>query len=121
MQLYRLVVVLITFLVLDAIYLGLQMASLQQLYKKIQNQPLTLKPLGAVLCYMFMVFVLYYFILSPKKSIMDAFILGLCIYGIYNTTSYAVLAEFPFRLVITDTLWGGILFAAATFIYYKTI
>ena len=113
--------VLLTFLVLDSIYIGLQLSSLNKIYKKIQNKPLSLKPLGAILCYIFMVFVLYYFILSQKKSVVDAFLLGLCIYGIYNTTSYAVLTDFPFSLVITDTLWGGILFASATFIYYKTI
>jgi uncharacterized membrane protein len=54
-----------------------------------------------------------------KRPVIEAFILGACTYGVYNTTTYALLSDFPLRIVFTDTLWGGVLFAATTFIYYK--
>jgi len=115
----NLVVVLLSLLLLDAMYISPQFTSFQQLYKKIQGSPLVVKPLGVVLCYVFLVAELYYFILMQKRPILDAFLLGLFTYGVYNTTNYALLADFPLRLVFTDTLWGGVLFAATTFIYYK--
>ena len=104
---------------LDAIYISPQFTSFQQLYKKIQGSPLVIKPLGAVLCYVFLVAELYYFILMNKRSVLDAFILGVCTYGVYNTTNYALLTDYPLRLVFTDTLWGGVLFAVTTWVYYK--
>jgi len=115
----NLFVVLLSLLLLDALYISPQITSFQQLYKKIQGSPLVVKPLGVVLCYVFLVAELYYFILMPKRPVFDAFLLGLFTYGVYNTTNYALITDFPLQIVFTDTLWGGILFAATTFIYYK--
>ena len=115
----NLFVILISLLVLDAIYITPQFTSFQQLYKKIQGSPLVVRPLGVVLCYVFLVAELYYFILMKKRPVLDAFILGFLTYGVYNTTNYALITDFPLRLVFTDTLWGGILFALTTWVYYK--
>jgi uncharacterized membrane protein len=115
----NLFVILLSLLILDAIYISPQFSSFQQLYKKIQGSPLVVRPLGAVLCYIFLVAELYYFILMNKRPVIDAFILGVCTYGVYNTTNYALLTDFPLRLVFTDTLWGGVLFAVTTWVYYK--
>jgi uncharacterized membrane protein len=52
---------------------------------------------------------------------MDAFILGVCTYGVYNTTNYALINDYPLRVMFTDTLWGGLLFAITAFIYYKIV
>jgi uncharacterized membrane protein len=108
-------------LALDTLYIAPQMSTFKELYKKIQGSPLVLNPVGAVLCYIFLVAELYYFILSRKASILDAFLLGFFTYGVYNTTTYTLLKDFPFRIVITDTLWGGILFGLTAFIYYKLV
>ena len=56
-----------------------------------------------------------YFIIIPKKSHIDAFVLGLVIYGVYEGTNYAILKKWPLKIVIMDTLWGGILFALTSF------
>jgi len=111
--------ILLSLLVLDAIYICPQYTSFQQLYKKIQGSPLVIKPLGAFVCYVFLVAELYYFILSKKRPVLDAFILGMCTYGVYNTTNYALITDYPLRVMIIDTLWGGVLFALTTFLYYK--
>ena len=115
----NLFVVLLSLLVLDAIYIAPQFASFKQIYKKIQGSPLVVRPLGVVLCYIFLVAELYYFILMKKRPILEAFILGFFTYGVYNTTNYALITDFPLRLVFTDTLWGGVLFAVTTWFYYK--
>ena len=115
----KLLVILASLLVLDAIYIGAQYSYLSKMYASIQHSPLKLNPVGAVLCYIFLVFLLYYFILSKKRKIFDAFLLGLCVYGVYETTNYATLTNWPIYMLVADTLWGGILFAITAKIYYS--
>ena len=111
--------ILVTILALDSLYIGSQYNYFNKVFSGIQKSPLKINFIGAALCYIFLVFTLYYFILSKKKSILDAFILGICIYGIYDTTNYATFKDWPIYMVIIDILWGGILFSLTTAIYYK--
>jgi uncharacterized membrane protein len=46
----------------------------------------------------------------------DAFLLGIVIYGVYETTNYALFKDWSILTVIIDTLWGGTLFAITTYI-----
>jgi uncharacterized membrane protein len=48
--------------------------------------------------------------------VQDAFLLGLVIYGVYETTNWALFSKWSPMSVIIDTLWGGILFAATTYV-----
>jgi uncharacterized membrane protein len=114
-------VILASLLALDSIYIGAQYKYLSKTYASIQNSPLKINPFGAILCYIFLVFLLYYFILSKKRKILDAFLLGVCVYGVYETTNYATLSKWPIYMVIVDTLWGGILFASTAFLTYKFV
>jgi len=113
--------ILVILLVLDGIYIGLQYTFFKKLYHKIQGKPLQPRIMGAIGCYIFIVTILYYFILKNKRPVNEAFLLGVCVYGIYDTTTYALLSDYPLSVVFTDTLWGGILFSLTTFIYYKFI
>ena len=64
------------------------------------------------------VFGLEYFIISQNKSPLDAFVLGVVTYGIYETVNLGYLINgkyFPY----IDTLWGGILFASTVYITYR--
>ena len=112
-------VILASLLLLDAIYIGLQYGYLKKVYQNVQKSPLKINFIGAALCYAFLVFLLYYFVLSKKRKILDAFLLGLCVYGVYETTNYATLTNWPIYMLVVDTLWGGILFAITAKIYYS--
>jgi uncharacterized membrane protein len=57
-----------------------------------------------------------YFIIKPRRSVSDAFLLGIIIYGVYETTNLALFKNWSILTVIIDTLWGGILFATTTYI-----
>jgi uncharacterized membrane protein len=72
--------------------------------------------LGAALCYVFLIVGINYFIIKPRKSVSDACLLGLVIYGVYETTNYALFKNWSITTVIIDTLWGGALFAITTYI-----
>ena len=69
-----------------------------------------------MLCYIFLIIGINYFIIKPRKSVTDAFLLGIVIYGVYETTNYALFKKWSLLTVFMDTLWGGVLFAATTYI-----
>jgi uncharacterized membrane protein len=106
----------IVLVVLDSIYLNLIKGHFSALIKNIQGSPLVVNYVGAAICYIFLITGLNYFIIKPNRSIQDAFLLGLVIYGVYETTNYALFKGWTLFTVIIDTLWGGILFALTTYI-----
>ena len=65
----KLSVILICLLLLDSLYIGSQLKYFNKLYLSIQKSPLKINGLGVILCYIFLVGLLYYFILSQKKYI----------------------------------------------------
>jgi len=109
--------ILFLLLLFDFIYIGFQLTQFKKIYNTIQGAPLHINLIGAGLCYLLLTFILYYYIILPKKTVKDAFILGFCIYGVYDTTTYALLKDYPASMAIMDTLWGGTLFAAVTLSY----
>ena len=108
-------------LVIDLTFLNLSgtVTHFSQLIEKIQGSPMKVKPIGAVLSYLFITFVLYYFIVKRNDNMMNAFILGAGLYGVYEYTSYALLKKWDFITTLTDTVWGGIFFAISLFTYNK--
>jgi len=71
--------------------------------------------LSAVLCYLIMGGGIYYFSVQ-ENSTLNALILGLVVYGVYNTTNFATLNEFSIKVAVLDTLWGSTLFSLVAFI-----
>lgn len=111
--------VLVFLIVVDSIYIWSQYPALLKMYNNIQGG-LTVRYWSAALCYLFLGILLYRFILIPKKSISEAFLLGFCVYGVYDATTYALLKKYSLKVAITDTLWGGTLFAIVTWLLRKT-
>jgi uncharacterized membrane protein len=108
-------------LALDFIYISVTRSMFEIQIADVQRVALQVRPLGAVLCYLLLVIGLYYFIIREHRPVFDAFLLGLVIYGVYETTSYALLKKWKWNIVLMDTLWGSILFALTTFITYKVV
>jgi uncharacterized membrane protein len=108
-------------LILDSIYLTAFSSFFNDLVMKVQGSKLKINLVGAILCYIFLVFGLIYFIISKKKPLIDAFILGIVIYGVYETTTYALFEKWSPLSVILDTFWGGILFTLTTYFSYKML
>jgi uncharacterized membrane protein len=106
----------IIFILTDFIYLNLIKDYFLNQIKLVQGSEPKVNYLGIVLCYIFLITGINYFIIKPRKSVSDAFLLGIVIYGVYETTNYALLKNWSMLTVIMDTLWGGILFAFTTYI-----
>ena len=109
----------IVLIILDSAYLHLMTGYFKRQVMAVQGSPLQLNLVGAALCYVFIIFGLNYFIIKNKKSVKDAFLLGIVVYAIFELTNLALFKNWHVMSVLIDTLWGGILFGLTTGIVYK--
>ena len=73
--------------------------------------------MGAISAYLLLALAIYYFILEDTKIdtksyrdvFIKGFILGLVIYGVYNTTNLATINNYSIKVSIVDTIWGSFL------------
>jgi uncharacterized membrane protein len=105
----------IAMLALDAVYLSTFSGYFNKVVKQIQGEKIQFNIFGAILCYILLIYGVNYFIIDQKKPLRDAFILGVVIYGVYETTTYAIFKNWTLGAVAGDTLWGGILFTLTTY------
>ena len=107
-------------LAVDTLYLfNIGMTTFQKNVQLIQKTPLELNIYGALLSYVCVIGVLYYFIIAQRKPVFDAFLLGILLYGTFDMTNLAIFKKYAWSTAIVDTLWGGILFAVTTWATYK--
>ena len=106
----------IVFISIDFVYLNVIKDYFLNQIKLVQGSEPKVNFLGVALCYIFLIAGINYFIIKPRKSVNDAFLLGIVIYGVYETTNYALLKNWSLFTVIIDTLWGGLLFAFTTYV-----
>ena len=112
----KLLISAIVFVFIDSIYLNLASNYFSNQIKLIQGSSIKMNYLAAIICYIFLIFGINYFIIKPNRSVQDAFLLGIVIYGVFETTNMALFSKWSWLTVLIDTLWGGILFALTTFI-----
>ena len=101
---------------IDFVYLNVMKDFFNGQIQRIQGSPLQINFLGVAICYILLIAGINYFIIKPNKSVNDAFFLGLVIYGVFDTTNYALFKNWSLITAIIDTLWGGLLFASTTYI-----
>ena len=75
--------------------------------------------IAAIICYLFLFIILYYFIISKNKSLREAFLLGFLVYGVYELTTKSLLKNWRWSTVFVDTTWGGVLFLLTTLVTYR--
>lgn len=83
-----------------------------------QGRKMQIKLFPASLVYIVMVAGLYYFIIEPRRSIVDAALLGALVYLVYDLTNKATLTGYTWKAVILDGVWGALLFATTAYIVY---
>ncbi len=103
------------FLILDAIMLTLVMKPLFTRHiGPLLAEPIRIAP--TALFYLAYVAGLIYLVSLPaiktgSPIILPALIIGFMAYGTYEFTSWAVMRDWHWQMVVTDTLWGGFLTA----------
>ena len=109
----------IVFVVLDGFYLNLIKGYFNKQIKSIQGSNIQLNIIATGITYIFLIFGLNYFIIKRNRSVSDAALFGLIIYGVYEFTNMALFTNWYLLTAIIDTTWGAILFGLTTAIVYK--
>jgi len=117
-QLNRLLFSAAILLALDFIYLNMTKSTFETQVVKIQRVVMKVKIIPAALCYLLLVIGLNYFILRTHRPVLEAFLLGFIIYGVFDTTNLAIFKKYDWKVALMDALWGGTLFALTTSIIY---
>ncbi len=115
----------ITMLILDYFYLSGNKKYLNNVFTKVQGS-LNVKLIPAIFTYIIMIISINYFILQRYKKLtrqvlIDSFLLGFFIYSVYDLTNLATIKNWPIKMAIMDSLWGGLLYLATTYIVFKLI
>jgi uncharacterized membrane protein len=109
-------VILVTILAIDSVYLYLTKTIFGSLVVKIQRTAMQFRLEGAIIVYLLLTVGLYYFIVKPGRSILEAGLLGLIIYGTFDFTNYAMFKNYDLGIAIMDTVWGALLFSLTTMV-----
>lgn len=104
------------FVIADVIVLTILTKKWNNAVKKIQNTPLRVNYIYAILTYIFLIFGLYYFVYKhidknnwKYDAIFKGFIYGALVYGVFDLTNLSIFNNYDFSLALIDTLWGGTL------------
>ena len=116
--LLQFLITFVVFVTLDSIYLTSMKGYFDNQVKSIQGRVINMNLIPAVLCYISLVFGVYYFIIKERKPLLDAFLLGLVIYTVYEFTNWSLFDNWKPMTVVIDSLWGAILFTLTTAISY---
>jgi uncharacterized membrane protein len=103
-------------LVVDTIYLMGLKDMFGNAIKNIQKSDMIIRIYSALLCYLCLATIIYYFIIFKKESITTSAILGALVYGVFDFTNHAIFQNWTLSLAIMDIVWGAILFAGVTYI-----
>ena len=117
-QIRILVVAAVIFVVLDVVFMRVNYGMLSRQLIDVQGSSIRPKQAGFVLSYVFLLGGLYWFVLREERSVRCAMLLGLVIYGVYESTNYGLFTRWRAATAIIDTLWGIALFGATTAAVY---
>lgn len=120
-MLYPVIISSIIMLVLDIAYLSTFGKPFVDQTVMIQKSPFELNYVGALASYLCLILGLNYFVILKQGSLQDAFVLGFVMYGVYDATNMALLKKWLPDLALMDTLWGGLLMTATTYLTYQTM
>ena len=99
------IITILLIIVVDLPWLALGSKTSKAMILSIQGSELKIRWLPGLLVYV----ALAYLVHLPKSSL-DAFLLGLCTYAVYDFTNYSTLINYSLRFAVMDSLWGGTLF-----------
>lgn len=105
-------------IVLDYLFLGILM---RNFYAQIPGRG-DVRVLAAVLTWLCISIGIVFFALpkavSWQTAVLFGAVFGFVLYAVYDLTNYAVLAQWPLRVVFVDIIWGTLLCAVTTAVLY---
>lgn len=92
------------------------------------GEPTRFKPLAAVGAYLLLLLTMFLVCVplsrhyAGRVSPWAVFgLVGLCLYGVYNFTNYAIFTHYPVSFVVVDTLWGLVSFSAFGYLHQRMV
>jgi uncharacterized membrane protein len=110
-------VAITTLLVLDLVWLNLYMGPrYQTMIKEIQSEKMIVNTMSAFSAYLLMIIALVVFVIRKNFTLLEAFLFGVCLYGVYDFTCGAVFKKWDFNLAIVDIIWGGVVYMTSIYV-----
>ena len=113
---------IVLFLVLDALFIGYFMKDWQSLLLRVQGEKMEVRMMSALAVYVLMVLAWVYFVYRPYlvhksigKAVNTGAVLGFVIYGIFELTNFAIIKKWNMKFVLLDTFWGATLYALVSY------
>ena len=104
-------------LVLDIGFLWSMRSYFNAQIRAVQGSNMLMNYVAGGLCYLVIIGCIYRFIIMSDASILEAALLGWSIYLIYELTNKALFTNWTWTTVMIDGTWGGIVFAASTYLF----
>ena len=117
----KIILSIICISILDVIFLFVMSNTFSKIVSSIQNSPMKIRLIPVIICYILIIIGYNYFITLNNKSVLDSFILGFVIYGIYDMTTMAIFKGWNWKVAIIDMIWGGTIFSLTTLIINSII
>ncbi len=120
-------VTLVTFFVIDIVWLGL---IAKNLYRKELGFIMSDSPnwIAALLFYGIFIIGLMYFVLHPaleqesfRHAIISGLLFGFVTYATYDLTNLATLKDWPLKITVVDLIWGTSLGGVVSTISYAIL
>ena len=115
------IIILITLYSADYLYVNVITTDFkQQIIDINKNNVIKESFVPQILTYLILTFALYYFVINStntkEQKIFNGFLLGLCLYGVYEMINGTYIEKWKVNTITTHTLWGGMIFGLITFI-----
>jgi uncharacterized membrane protein len=125
MEIKVLALIFIIILFLD----GIVLTSLKNLWNttvmNVQHHKLVFNMKYAFVSYILLVYGLYFFVYKHitkqnwiNESIINGFIFGLIVYGVFDMTNLAIFKNYSLFTGLIDMLWGSLLMSITSFLTY---
>lgn len=114
------------YLAIDAFYLGVVQGEYMKTYfSQFNSSVANLKLAPGLLAWILLGWGLEYFVLSKnyslKKTLQQAALLGILIYGVYDLTNLATISKWTLSFALADILWGAVIMTLVAYIRVKWI
>ena len=115
----QIILIALCLAVLDGIFLSFFGPFFGKMVKKIQGSDIKLNIISTLVTYCVMVFQIYYFVIKPKISLTDSFLLGFTTYAIFDLTNFSIFKNYDWKIAAIDSIWGGTLYTLTNYIVTK--
>jgi uncharacterized membrane protein len=109
-EIVSLIAVVTGIILLDGVWLTANYKMYRRLVTRVQDSPMIINLYGAVASYLLLTLLIWKVAVPlAASSLWYPFVIGICTYGIFNATNYAIFKNYDIIAAVLDTLWGGIL------------